>query len=157
MKTKKVLVPLDDTTFSLQVLPYVTELFDPEHSEIFLLHVEKPPNAVTVDEQVVVYADQATASMKAEGLRTLHPYVRSLEALGFPVTPIVAFGDPAREIQHIADEMNFDVIAMTTHGREGIDRVLHGSVAREVISHANRPVLLYRASSVNGDESTLGH
>lgn len=114
-------------------------------------------NAVTVDEQVVIYADQATASMKAEGLRTLHPYVRSLEALGFPVTPIVAFGDPAQEIQHIADEMNFDVTAMTTHGREGIDRFLHGSVAREVINHANPPVLLYRASSVNGDDSALGH
>lgn len=42
MRTKKVLVPLDDTTFSRHVLPYVIELFDPEHSEIYLLNVEKP-------------------------------------------------------------------------------------------------------------------
>ena len=147
MRMKKVLVPIGDTTFSLHVLPHVTELFDPAQCEITLLHVQTLPDAVTVGEQVVVFADQATASAQAEAITALQPYVRSLRSLGFAVKSMVRFGDPATQIEHVAEELNCDIIAMATHGRAGLDRVLRGSVAQEVVSHVDRPVMLYRANS----------
>ncbi len=156
MRKKKVLVPLDDTTFSLRVVPQVTELFDPDRYEITLLHVESVPSAVTVDDHVVIYADQETASRQAEGLAALQPYARSLEALGYTVTRLVRFGDPVSEIVYVVGEMDYDVIAMATHGRAGIDRILHGSVAQEVVNRVDRPVLLYHAASNNGNHSALG-
>lgn len=108
------------------------------------------PDAVTIDEHVVVYADQETASAKEEVLVALAPYVTGLEELGYHVTPIVSFGDPASEIERIAEENEMDLIAMATHGRTGMARMLHGSVAQHVANHAGVPVLLYRVPSEVG-------
>ena len=40
-------------------------------------------------------------------------------------------------IQHIGA----DLIALSTHGRTGLAHLLSGSIAEDVVSHANRPVL----------------
>ncbi len=155
MKANRVLIPLDDSTFSVNVLPHVTRLLEPDKTELFLLHVEPTPDAVTIDEHVVIYADQVTASAQAESMAHLQPYVRGLEELGYHVTPVVAFGDPAMEIERIAEEREVDLIAMATHGRTGSARVLRGSVAQHVAGHVDVPVLLYRVM-LEGDESELG-
>jgi nucleotide-binding universal stress UspA family protein len=155
MLANRVLVPLDDSQFSLNVLPHITRLLEPEKTELFLLHVDEAPDAVTIDEHVVVYADQATASAKADCMATLQPYVRGLEELGYDVTPLVSFGDPATEIERIAEEREIDLIAMATHGRKGIARILRGSVAQHVAGHVDIPVLLYRVPW-DSDESALG-
>lgn len=155
MRANKVLVPLDDSEFGLRVLPYVTRLLEPDKNELYLLHVEEVPDAVVVDEHVVVYADQVTASARADCLATLQPYVRGLEEMGYRVTPLVAFGDPATEIERLAVEEEFDLIAMATHGRTGIARMLRGSVAQHVINHVDVPVLLYRVPH-DDDGGALG-
>ncbi len=43
-------------------------------------------------------------------------------------------------IIYFADEVNADVIAMATHGRTGLMRLLSGSIAEDVVNHAKRPV-----------------
>jgi nucleotide-binding universal stress UspA family protein len=40
-----------------------------------------------------------------------------------------------------------DLVAMTTHGRTGLERWLMGSVAEAVIRRSSAPVLLVRATS----------
>ncbi len=39
-----------------------------------------------------------------------------------------------------AEEINADMIAMTTHGRTGLAHLFSGSIAEDVINHAKRPV-----------------
>jgi nucleotide-binding universal stress UspA family protein len=56
----------------------------------------------------------------------------------------VSFSKPAEEILFFARHYGADLIAMATHGRSGIDRLLHGSVAESVMRHAPCPVLLVR-------------
>jgi nucleotide-binding universal stress UspA family protein len=41
-------------------------------------------------------------------------------------------------------ELGVDLIALTTHGRTGMDRVLLGSVAEAVVRDAPCPMLLVR-------------
>lgn len=156
MKANRVLIPLDDSVFSLNVLPHVTRLLEPDKTDLYLLHVEPSPESITVDEHVVVYADQAAASVRANSMDTLRPFVRSLEELGFRVTPGVTFGDPATEIERYAEEKEVDLIAMTTHGRTGLSRLWHGSVAQEVMSKIEVPILLYKALPDEDDESAFG-
>lgn len=156
MKANRVLIPLDDSEFGLNVLPHVTRLLEPEKNDLFLLHVEPAPNAVTVDEHVVVFADQAAASMQAESLAAIQPYVRSLEALGYHVKPIVSFGDPVSEIERLVEDYNIDLVAMATHGRKGLSRLFHGSVAQTVVQNVDVPVLLYRVFADDADEGALG-
>ena len=155
MKANRVLIPLDDSEFGLNVLPHVTRLLEPENTELFLVHVEPAPAAVMVDEHVVVYADQAAASMQAEGMAAIRPYARSLQELGFRVKPVVTFGDPVSEIQRIVEESGIDLIAMATHGRTGFSRLLRGSIAQTVLQSVEVPVLLYRVYSDDADESVL--
>jgi nucleotide-binding universal stress UspA family protein len=50
-------------------------------------------------------------------------------------------GDPATQILRIAQETGCDLVVMGTHGRTGLDRLLMGSVAEEVVRRASCPVL----------------
>ncbi len=53
-------------------------------------------------------------------------------------------GDPMREILTAAGDAGADLIAMTTHGRSGLGRLLFGSVAEAVLRRAEIPVFLMR-------------
>jgi nucleotide-binding universal stress UspA family protein len=46
-------------------------------------------------------------------------------------------------IIHFADEINADIIAVATHGRTGLAHLLSGSIAEDIVNHANRPVLTF--------------
>ncbi|HKZ05130.1 MAG TPA: universal stress protein [Methylomirabilota bacterium] len=63
---------------------------------------------------------------------------------GVNVTYAVRHGRPADEILAATREGNADLIAMATHGRTGLSRVLFGSVAEAVLRNASVPVFLIR-------------
>ena len=58
-------------------------------------------------------------------------------------------GEAAEEILKAAREAKADVIAMTTHGRTGLGRLLFGSVAETVLRESELPVLLMRWSEAD--------
>jgi hypothetical protein len=57
----------------------------------------------------------------------------------------LAVGTPWREIVQLASNLLADVIVVGTHGRQGIDRLLSGSVAELVVRKAKCPVVIARA------------
>lgn len=65
------------------------------------------------------------------------------------VETAVVDGDPAEAIVEYADEGEFDAIAMGTHGRRGLSRLVFGSVARYVVRHTARPVLTARETDTD--------
>jgi nucleotide-binding universal stress UspA family protein len=156
MKKNKVLIPLDDSEFSMGVLPHVTNLLAPDRNELFLLHVAPRPNSTIVNDELVVYADQEAESIKEQNRETVEPLVHSLEKLGYQVSPECAFGDPAKEIERFVEERDIDLVAMTTHGREGLSRLLHGSVAQHILHHLYVPILLLRDVPEDWLGSALG-
>lgn len=46
-------------------------------------------------------------------------------------------------IRRYAERIHADMIAMVTHGRQGVSYLLDGSIAEEVVNHATTPVLTY--------------
>jgi nucleotide-binding universal stress UspA family protein len=56
----------------------------------------------------------------------------------------VADGPPAETIVRVALERHVDLIVMATHGRAGLQRMLLGSVAEQVLRLAPCPVLAVR-------------
>ncbi len=56
----------------------------------------------------------------------------------------VTAGQPAVAILRVAEEEGVDLIAMSTHGRGGVARLLLGSVADKVVRGSSIPVLLHR-------------
>jgi nucleotide-binding universal stress UspA family protein len=59
---------------------------------------------------------------------------------------VVQARSPAVGILDAAVEWGADLIAMGTHGRSGVSRMLLGSVSDKVVRSSDRPVLLYRPS-----------
>lgn len=53
-------------------------------------------------------------------------------------------GEPEREIPRAARSLGADLIAMTTHARRGLSRLLMGSVAESIVRRSPIPVLLTR-------------
>ncbi|MBW2707880.1 MAG: universal stress protein [Deltaproteobacteria bacterium] len=53
----------------------------------------------------------------------------------------IAYGDPTQEILKAIDSEGIDMVVMGTHGRKGLDNVLFGSVARNVVRRSPVPVL----------------
>ena len=56
------------------------------------------------------------------------------------VVPRLLTGDPATTIIHQANDLNSDLIVMTTHGSGVLRRMLLGSVTAKVLHDANCPV-----------------
>jgi nucleotide-binding universal stress UspA family protein len=75
---------------------------------------------------------------------------RRLRAHGIEATSRVMVGLPAERIVAAAEQVDADLIVMSTHGYQAPLRTLLGSVADEVVRHAGRPVLLVRRSDVKG-------
>ena len=76
----------------------------------------------------------------------LAPVAVELRKKAVRVTTHVRRGTPQDEILAAAKETGADLIAMSTHGRSGLGRLLFGSVAEGVLHRADVPVLLMRST-----------
>ncbi len=135
---KKILVALDGSPTAEQILPRLETLRN-GGCEIHLLRV-----AVS---RSIAGADAAKAQL--EVLREAEEYLSHVEEKlheqGLHVESHIRFGHPAEEILDHCQHWHYDLIAMTTHGRSGVSRLLMGSVAENVIRKSAVPVLVIRA------------
>lgn len=122
----KILIPLDGSQTSEAVLPALRPLLLSYQVETTLLHVAGSPD------------DATAATMRLEVLR------QALEAEGVSASVVVHSGKAAGAIVEAANSGAFDLIAMGTHGRTCMDRIIMGSVAEEVLRTSRVPVLVAR-------------
>lgn len=66
---------------------------------------------------------------------------------GIPTTPHVRSGDPAAEILDAAQDRRADLIVTGSRGLGGLESLLLGSVARNVLIHAHCSVLIVRTGA----------
>ncbi|MBI1962875.1 MAG: universal stress protein [Candidatus Rokubacteria bacterium] len=138
---KTILVPLDGSAGSESVLWTVGELARVQGARVRLLRVAAAAPVVrAADQRVVAFADQETARVEHEEVAYLKQAARGLE--GIPVETVIRFGDPAAEIVSEAEASGADLVAMATHQRSGVGRVLKGSVAERVERATTVPVVL---------------
>jgi nucleotide-binding universal stress UspA family protein len=67
---------------------------------------------------------------------------------GLTIGTTLAYGDPADSILVEADKNAADTIVLGTHGRQGLERLILGSVAESVVRRSTLPVLLVRQAVV---------
>jgi nucleotide-binding universal stress UspA family protein len=156
---KRVLVPLDGSTPSESVLRFLMEIAGPLDMTVVLLHVLEPIQPAVLEATPhVVLDDLETRRREAE--EYLAPIAAALRAQGVDTSWAIRHGRPADEILAAAAECGAHLIAMATHGRTGLGRLLFGSVAEAVLRHAPVPVFLIReprtveAATAAGETST---
>jgi nucleotide-binding universal stress UspA family protein len=128
---EKVLVPVDGSSFSESILGRVRGLLSGAPVEVVLVRV--------LDESGT---DGSQAADRAEAQAYLDSLKRHLVERGARVRCQVRTGDPAAEILACEREEEPALIAMSLHGRGGLDRWIRGSVAERVLRESHRPVLL---------------
>jgi nucleotide-binding universal stress UspA family protein len=144
-----VLVTLDGTPRGEAVMPYAIELTRATGAQLTLLRVVEAAAADWGERGSIGRGESTTTirSVFAEQARSyLEHIARQVRIPNAKVTVLVRQGQPARQIVAAADEIGADAIAMSTHSRRGLGRLMFGSVAEEVLHGANAPVLLVRAA-----------
>lgn len=136
---KKILVPIDGTTFSETILPYIRSFAMNQQAEVHLVRVQSPGVYEPPWGMVLLSVPESMQVTPADQLEML---AQQLQVEGIQVQTEVADGDAADGILDCARRHDVDLIAMTTHGRTGLDRLVQGSVADKVLHEATMPVLL---------------
>jgi nucleotide-binding universal stress UspA family protein len=140
---KRVLVPLDGSQLSENVLPFLTEIAGPLDMTIVLVRVLEPMQTALADAGAGAVVDDLAARQR-DAAAYLAPLAIGLRARGIDTTMSVRVGRAEEEILAAARAEGADLIAMSTHGRSGLGRLLFGSVAEQVLRHADVPVFLMR-------------
>jgi len=138
---KKILVPLDGSRFAETALRHAYALARSQGAEILLLSVVV---FSTRDFDVIPMKDAVSDEVRAETKRYLEQVAGGLRRIGVQVTSHVESGHVAEAIIDFAERHQIDLIVMSTHGRAGPVRWLLGSVAFQIVQHAQLPVFLVR-------------
>jgi nucleotide-binding universal stress UspA family protein len=143
---RRVLIPLDGSPLSESVMEPAIEVAGADEVKYTIVRVSEPvaspsvagfgvaavarEEAEQMEHQINAYLDSVAERLRARGLDVERRPLLHVHA--------------ASAILHAAAEIGADLIAMATHGRGGLRRLLLGSVADKVLRGADTTVLLYR-------------
>lgn len=144
---KVILVPLDGSTLAAAVLPHAEALAKSEGAEIVLLRVPILPTTEFISRDPSIIA-KIIEDMEKQTRDYIEDMAISLQRQGIKVKGMVREGSIPDTIIAVAKEAQADVITMSTHGRSGLQRILMGSVAEQVVSISPIPVMLFHPSII---------
>lgn len=157
---RTILVAADFSHSSRDAFRVACSLAHKDETKLLVLHVLEPRS---VADEPVYFGQQSIPFTAVPRSPESHRVLKaSLRAIYVPSDPIAAEylardGEPAGEILRLAEEARCDLIVMGTHGRAGLDRLLTGSVAEEVIRKAKCPVLTLRSHNHIAKARPDGH
>ncbi len=141
---KNLLIAIDESPFATEVARSGVDFAQILQAHITFIHV--------VDNRLVMTAGTYTpndlmAQMRKDGDNLLTK-LKNLFQYEQPKT-ILEEGNPGEIVIKQANKLRADTIVIGTHGRTGLSRLVMGSVAEEVIRHAQCPVLVIPIKTLN--------
>jgi len=136
-----ILLPLDGSPLAEQALPYAAALARNTAARLILVRATQPHTLLDVDET------DAQAGVVSRAEHDLEASAARLREMGRDVDVYIYYERPVMAILDAARRHNVDLIVMSTHGRSGLGRVVYGSVADDILRHAEVPVLLVPSAS----------
>ncbi len=146
----RILVPLDGSRASRDVLPHVEAILDKEWLSgsgiVWLMHVIPSDHYATgpLIAKRVPYSSSELDVMRLQASRYLEEIARRLRIDERRIETRVATGDTATMIIQASAEVGANLIAMTTHGHSGFSRLFLGSVADRILHRSTIPLLLVK-------------
>jgi len=157
---KKILIALDHNAGAQKIAEAGYELSEALHAHTILLHVTSDSTYYASLNYSPILGfdsfsnlDVVQTNAVEELKRTAEDYLDNMKlSLGDEtIETVVKEGDYAENILQTAKEMNADIIVMGTHSRKGLDKVLLGSVAENVLHHATIPLFIIPVKPAKGD------
>jgi nucleotide-binding universal stress UspA family protein len=146
-----VLVPTDGSAGSDRIVEHAAALADEHGATLHLLYVVNTASFANLPMESSF--EGIAATLEEEGRTTLEDAAATAQEVspGVAVEQVIREGSPAVEIVEYARDGDCDVVAMGTHGRGGLNRILLGSVAERVVRNSPVPVLTVRVGEVPDD------
>ncbi len=147
----RILVPLDGSSLSEQVLPYVRQLGLRLSIPVTLITVVEPsPPGIGLHLRPQPQEQESVRRRADQAVSYLDSLTDGLGADGLTVSTTIPSGSPAEEIIREADREPDTLIAMSGHGRSGVARWWLGSVADRVLHLTDAPLIIIRSRRGEG-------
>lgn len=151
------LVPLDGSLLAEQALPIAAEFAQCLGNPLLLVRAaEQPFIAGSAIDYATILARARQWSL-TEATSYLERKRLELSSTGLQVEIDTHLGDAPAIIEHSVEDHQAGLVVMASRGRSGLGRLLLGSVARNLLSRLEVPIVLVRAqpaeeSSAEADE-----
>lgn len=156
---RKILVPVDFSEPSRAALAEASRIGEATGAELLVLYVDAFPDQLAGERP---FLPAHLVKEHAETVRRhLDAFAEDAALLGCSARTLVISGSVAHGILDVAADEKVDLIVMGTHARNGLSRLVLGSVAEHVVRTATVPVLTVRnaperdAATASAAESAL--
>jgi nucleotide-binding universal stress UspA family protein len=135
-----------------QALALSRQLPDSELHVTYVIRAERKPDAKKLEEM------SRDLPAKLEALRAHVTNVcappKGAEPFAQETVFHIRLGEPAQAIHQVAIDVDADMIVVGTHGRKGMEKLMLGSVAEELVRIAHMPLVVARPKDLSGLKKT---
>ncbi len=147
-KIKKIMVAVDFSEYSPQVVDYAGRLAEDMAAELIFVNVINQRD-INMVKQVAVYTDKISVTSYVDGLRQdrtqeMQKLLEENNCTRIPNRLIIKTGTPFEALVRTAEEEKVDLVVMGTKGRGNIAGILFGSQAEKMFRHCPVPLLSIR-------------
>jgi nucleotide-binding universal stress UspA family protein len=143
----QLLVPVDGSQTSVKALEAAIELARLNVARLRLLYVIDELDYVNGFETAKAYCQETLPRMRTDGERLLAQMRSLADMKGVVCDSVLLASGPGRLCDVVAEQagqVHADMIVLGSHGRRGLDRVLMGSDAEQIVRHSTVPVLVVK-------------
>lgn len=138
----RVLVPYDGSPPSNKALEYAFETF-PE-ADVTAVHVIEVPESHVAFLEGPEIRPPVTEKAREHATEILEGAMELAAARGRKLETDIMTGKPERRIVDYATRTDHETIVIGSHGRQGVSRILLGTVSEDVVRRAPMPVVVVR-------------
>jgi nucleotide-binding universal stress UspA family protein len=139
----RILVATDNSDLAPRVYVEAARLASALRGELVFGHIADPAEYEAIRQEVAMPLDHYFENLRADIRRAFILATGRAETTPPPRVEVrLRDGSVAHDLIDLAGRVRANLIVIGTHGRTGLRRVLLGSVAEEVLRHAQCPVVV---------------
>ena len=142
----RILIAVDDSSYSDQAVNYGVLLAKNLGSKITLVHVDDIPISSPYSADPLLNESPAMIPelmhIQEEASKLLFKKIKEQHGDVVEMSTVTKIGRAQDEILSVADDCKADMIILGTHGRTGFDHFISGSVSESVARKAKCPILI---------------
>jgi nucleotide-binding universal stress UspA family protein len=142
---RPVLIATDFSSFSEPALDAAIEQARQRNAELVIAHVYARPSRNAIDDVFVPgLSREIEVATCDQALQRLEPLLARARRAGVSARGLALEGNPERMILESARTTDAVLVVIGTHGRQGLRRLMLGSVASGVVAGSPCPVMTVR-------------
>jgi len=145
----KIVIGVDDSKNSQRAIQYVKQMKWPDGTNVIVVSAvrELVPVYSEVYAAASLYSEQLMEDLLKAHQEIAAAAAKELAGAGFVTESQVHLGDPRAVVVDVARSEHADLVVVGSHGHTGIAKVLLGSVASHIVSHAPCSVLVVKVQT----------